>query len=876
MSTQKAAGNTAAQLTQQVLATDLDGTLIPLNQDPKNQSDLRLLADQFQARGNSLIFVTGRHFQSVSQAREDFQLPLPEWIICDVGTSIFQRQESGEFTLVTAYQDYQDQIIDSMPVETLRDQLETIDGLRLQEPVKQGRFKLSFYADAEQLETLVDQIQEILTQTNAPYSIIHSVDPFNGDGLIDLLPATVSKALALEWWTEYNGYDPANIVFSGDSGNDLAALTAGYRTILVGNADRRLAQRVYNLHQTSAWKNRLYLAQGTATSGVLEGCRWFGLAEQIQTSSTRLGATPFTVDSAFFRVWAPQRKQVAVQLLTGEDTDHTRHTLTRSQHGYFEGILPHVRPGDQYLYHLDDLVSRPDPASQYQPGGVHAATQICDPLGFPWSDQDWQGIAKQDLVIYELHVGTFTRAGTFQAAIERIPELIELGITAVELMPVSQTPGRWNWGYDGVDLFAVRNSYGSPDDFKSFVDECHRSGLAVFLDVVYNHLGPEGNYLSEFGPYFSDRHHTPWGEALNYDGPDSEHVRRFITENAVFWLEEYHLDGLRLDAVHCMYDDSHFHILEEIEQAVSEHAETANWPIHLFAETNVYNHDLITAEKSRAAYTGIWCDCLMYSLYSHALPDVHITHRDYQGAPDLAETLQHGYIYAGHENMRVTESQRITDKTNQHLASLVIALQTHDSVGNHPHGKRLHQLTSKSFQKAAAALVLLYPGIPLIFMGEEFATSAPFPFFVDFEDRHLRDAVDVGRRGDYPPHIWQDALLPSQAEAFFNAKWNEAPLRDPNMFHWYQRLLQLRKQGLDDGWLLPAHLQTAYDSQSSIFTLQYQHTTIQARLTPHAETETQPLPVPFTGTLVLTSEPEPVIENNQIHLAANHAVITHT
>ena len=870
MSTQNSAGKTAAPLTAQVLATDLDGTLIPLNRDPQNQSDLRILTEQFQARGNSLIFVTGRHFESVSQAIKDFQLPVPEWIICDVGTSIFQRQENEEFTLVTAYQDYQDQIIAAMSIEALREQLAAIDGLRLQESFKQGRFKLSYYADAAQLESLVDRIQEILTQADAPYSIINSVDPFNGDGLIDLLPATVSKALALEWWTENNGYDPRNIVFAGDSGNDLAALTAGYRTILVGNADRQLAQRVYNLHQTSGWKNRLYLAEGTATSGVLEGCRWFGLAEQIPSESSQLGATPLTVDSTCFRVWAPQRTQVAVEL----QKNHSLHPLTRNQHGYFSGILHNVRPGDYYLYRMDDEISRPDPASRFQAEGVHAASQIRNSFDFSWTDQDWQGIAKRDLVIYELHVGTFTRAGTFQAAMEHIPELIELGITAVEIMPVTQTPGRWNWGYDGVNLFAVRNTYGSPDDFKAFVDECHRSGLTVFLDVVYNHLGPEGNYLSEFGPYFSDRHHTPWGEALNYDGPDSGHVRRFITENAVFWLKEYHLDGLRLDAVHCMYDDSHFHILEEIRQAVSEHAETRNWPVHLFAETNVYNHDLLTTNPSRAAYEGIWCDCLMYSLYSLALPKVHLTHRGYRGAPDLAEVLQHGYLYAGHENTRVTESQRITANSSQHLSSLVIALQTHDSVGNHPHGKRLHQLTSKSFQKAAAALVLLYPGIPLIFMGEEFATSAPFPFFVDFEDRHLRDAVDVGRRGDYPSHIWQDALLPSQAEAFFNAKWNEAPLRDPDMFHWYQRLLQLRKQGINDGWLTPENLQTDCDHQSGIFTLQYQHFRIQARLTPLADTPAPPVSIPLTGALILSSEPEPVVENNQIRLAPNHTIVT--
>ena len=857
-----------------ILATDLDGTLIPLKDNTQNRSDLLTLTSQFAAHYNSLNFVTGRHFESVLAAITEFQLPEPEWIICDVGTSIFQRQSPGVFQLVTAYQDFQNQIIETMPIATLRKRLQSVPGLRLQEEEKQGPFKLSFYTDAAQLDRLVTQIQADLDQTQAPYSIIHSVDPFNGDGLIDLLPASVSKAHALQWWlAEYN-FNSEDIVFSGDSGNDLAALTAGYRTILVGNASRTLAHRVYQLHQESGWNNRLYLAQGAATSGVLEGCRWFGLAETPCTSIARLGATPVTANETHFRVWAPQRDYVSVEIHDNETT--IEYDLHRDEHGYFSGTASNARPGAQYHYRLDHNVSRPDPASHYQPQGVHGPSQIVNHRDFAWSDQNWQGIKKRELIIYELHLGTFTEDGTFRAAIERLPDLLDLGVTAVELMPVAQSPGHWNWGYDGVDLFAVRNTYGSVDDFKAFVDAAHNAGLAVILDVVYNHLGPEGNYLSEFGPYFSNNHHTPWGDAVNYDGTDSAPVRQFITENALYWLEEFHLDGLRLDAVHCMYDDSSFTILDQIRQAVTNFAASRNHPIHLIAESNVYNHEMLTADQSRGAYDAIWCDCLMYSLYSHALPELSLTHREYQGTRDLVDTLAHGYVYAGKDSQRVSANQR----ESQHFESLVVALQTHDSVGNHPHGKRIHHLTSKEFQKAAAALVLLYPGIPLIFMGEEYATEAPFPFFVDFEDQQLREAVDLGRKGDHPAHIWQDAYLPSNADAFYHAKWNNATSRDHDMHEWYRSLIQLRHQGLQTGWLDPAHFSTSFDADSNLFRLIYKSPTetitIIARLTPPSTTSAQPINVPLAGTLLLSSHPNPAIKASQIQLTPNHTIITTT
>ena len=311
----------------------------------------------------------------------------------------------------------------------------------------------------------------------------------------------------------------------------------------------------------------------------------------------------------------------------------------------------------RYQYRLDGGPTRPDPVSRYQPEGVHGPSQIINPRLFPWTDQNWPGVAKRDLVIYELHIGAFTQAGDFQAATAQLPELSELGVTAVEVMPVAQTPGRWNWGYDGVNLFAVRNTYGEPDDFKMFIDACHAAGLAVILDVVYNHVGPEGNYLTDFGPYASSKHRTPWGDAFNYDGPESAPVRRFVIDNALFWLDEYHLDGLRLDAAHFIQDDSRLAIVDELRRDVSRFAETVLRTIHLIAETNVFDQETLNDQVDRLAYDGIWCDCLMHAIYAHALPDLRIAHRQYQ-EEDLAESLQHGFVYFGRDEQRIEASQR--------------------------------------------------------------------------------------------------------------------------------------------------------------------------------------------------------------------------
>ena len=865
----------AGEVDRRVLATDLDGTLIPLAGNAQNKADLRTLAQELEQNNVTLVFSTGRHFESVVQAIEQFDLPQPDWVICDVGTSILQRQANRVFEPLEAYQSHQAEIIAAMPIHDLRDRLLAIDGLRLQEEEKQGRFKLSYYVDAEQIDHLVELVQRELDRTGAPYSIIHSVDPFNGDGLIDLLPASVSKAHALDWWGRHTGLNAEDIVFAGDSGNDLAALTAGHRAIVVANADQAIVQQAYQEHREAGWKNRLFLARDNATSGVLEGCRWFGLTASADAPSGGLGATPTSHDQTHFRVWAPRRQRVAVEVI--DHGNSTRHALTRQDSGYFVGTAP-VGSHARYQYVLDDDATRPDPASRYQPDGVHGPSEIINPHSFPWTDSMWKGVAKRDLIIYELHIGAFTEEGTFRAAIDRLPELVELGVTAVELMPVAQSPGRWNWGYDGVDLFAVRNTYGEPDDFKAFVDACHSGGLAVILDVVYNHLGPEGNYLADFGPYFSRKHHTPWGEAFNFDGRHAQHVRQFIIENAIRWLDEYHLDGLRLDAVHFMLDDRKTNILAEIRQAVSHYAATTDRGIHLIAEANVFDPELLDAENGRTAYDAIWCDCLMHAIYSHALPDLQVSHREYRGAADLVEVLRRGYVYqfAGDRPIRVSEEAR--EINHAHVASFVTALQTHDGVGNHPHGKRLHQLTSKAFQKAAAAITLLFPSVPLIFMGEELATDAAFPFFADFEDPHLREAVDAGRASEYPHHDWEGALSPSDPRAFLSAKQHRATDRDEEVFAWYRDLIKLRKEGFAEGWLCPSRLTSTYDPEVNLFSLRFAgkngtHIAIQSRLVPVHKRQTAPAPSAALGELLHSSEPIMNDGNGHILIRPNQAVI---
>jgi alpha-amylase len=870
---------------QNVLATDLDGTLIPLDGNQQNQRDLQILAEQLQRAGIPLAFVSGRHLASVQQAIAEHRLPPPAWIVCDVGTTIYQHID-GRVTEVAAYREHLAALTTALGLDALRDSLADLDGLRLQEAEKQGRFKLSYYTQREQVQTLAAQIAERLRRREAPYSIVHSVDPFNGDGLIDLLPIGVSKAYALHWWSRQHDLPADAVVFAGDSGNDLAALVAGYRAIVVGNAGRQIADQVYRAHRAAGWTDRLYLAERPATSGVLEGCRWFELILDDQTprdarsaAGKPLGARPVSYRRTQFRVWAPHRKSVAVH---AEDprSGRQQHTLERDWGGYFQAAVAGVGAGARYRYVLDGNVERPDPTSCFQPDGVHGHSQVIDHRAHPWQDADWKGVAKSDLVIYELHVGTFTEQGTYTAAIERLDEIRQLGVTAVELMPVAQSSGRWNWGYDGVNLFAPRNSYGTPDDLKTFVDACHARGLAVILDVVYNHLGPEGNYLADFGPYFSRKHHTPWGDAFDFDGRGAAPVRQFVLGNALYWLETYHLDGLRLDAVHLMQDDSDDTILDELRRAVAQFAGSVDRQIHLIAEANIFDRHLLTEfGPEQPPYDASWCDDIMHAAYSVATRELQLTDRQYTGWDDLLESLQFGFIYAGPPNTRVDAAarKRLTPGADrQYLLSLVVALQTHDCVGNHPHGQRLHNVASRQFQRAAAPLVLLYPAIPLIFMGEESAAASPFHFFVDFEDPRLRRAVNRGRAREYPQHSWRGAVRPTDERAFVNSKYLTDG--DPVMRAWYRSLLQLRHKWRETGWLDPGHLQVDGYRDAGILVLKYCRSGQEDRFVlvrlASANDDAAAVNVRIDGHVLLDSRAAaPTVGEQVVRLQAAHAII---
>lgn len=824
-----------------VLATDLDGTLIPFANQTQQQAALQWLHENHHAHSIGLVFVTGRNFHSVQEAITQFQLPIPDWIICNVGASIYQRTASGEFQVSRAYETTLDQIVSHLPISNLAAGFSSHPAMRLQREGNQTRHKLSYIAAADLLPALEIELQNHLQALAAPYSLITSVDPFDGDGMIDFLPQNVSKAFALDWWTQTNNVSPAQIVFAGDSGNDLAALIAGYRTILVGNADLTLAKKVHAAHRNYSGGAKFFAARQHATAGVLEGCRWFGLFPDdslLDWHKLSFGANPISADSVAFKVWAPKHTQVEVEINDGSrvrryalaeipaDPPDERSSTDRSGSGVFVAVIGGVSIGSLYMLRLGGQNTRPDPCSHFQPRGVHGPSQVIDHCSYPWTDAAWEGVAKKDCVIYEAHVGTMTAAGTYLALIDELDRLKQLGITAIELMPLAETPGRWNWGYDGVHLYAPKAAYGTPDDLKQLVDACHEKGLAIFLDVVYNHLGPEGNYLREFGPYFSAGHQTPWGDAFNFDAKDSHHVRNYIIQNAIYWLKEYHFDGLRLDAIHFMFDDSELPITVEIARAINAFQSTCQRKIHLIAESNIYDQSLL-AHSTGDVYSAIWSDCLMHSIYSHAVPDVRLTPRKYTGAADIADALTHGYIFTAPQAVRAVRPAAAVSlpqpSERPYLESLIMALQTHDSVGNHPQGKRIHHLVDREFQMAAAPLFLLYPAIPMIFMGEERAAESAFRFFADFEDQGLRRAVDQGRQSEYPQHQWEGAIPPSDPQAFLNSKLSTWEQSDAAVVQWYQSLLAFRRAGIADAWLSAKRLTTSYQVANHVFRLQYLH-----------------------------------------------------
>jgi len=507
-----------------------------------------------------------------------------------------------------------------------------------------------------------------------------------------------------------------------------------------------------------------------------------------------LGTTPLPDGSTGFRVWAPRAQQVAVIF---PESNRPPASLQPEGNGYFSGTVAEVGHGDCYWYLLDSELQRPDPASRYQPEGVHGPSRVVDPDRFQWQTPDWGGLPLEQYLIYELHVGAFTPQGTFDGVIDRLDYLVELGITAVELMPVAQFPGERNWGYDGTFPFAPQNSYGGPEGLKRLVDACHARGLAVVLDVVYNHLGPEGNYLHAFGPYFTDHYRTPWGDAVNFDGPDSDSVRHFFISNALYWITEYRIDALRLDAVHGIYDFSARHILQELQQAVELYAAESGRMVYLIAESDLNDVRLINGpEQGGYGLAAQWCDDFHHSLRTLLTVDRRGYYADYGDFSQVAKAFSNGFVldgcYSGFRRRRHGNSSVAVPP-----CSLVVCSQNHDQVGNRARGERLHEHLSLEQLKLAAASVLLSPYLPLLFMGEEYGETAPFPYFVSHGDPDLVAAVRNGRQKEFADFTEETVPDPQDEQTFLCARLQPEQRRSgwqQELFSWYGALIRLRKE----------------------------------------------------------------------------------
>jgi maltooligosyltrehalose trehalohydrolase len=505
-----------------------------------------------------------------------------------------------------------------------------------------------------------------------------------------------------------------------------------------------------------------------------------------------LGAEYLGQNRCRFRVWAPELAPIELRLLKGD----RRIPLEQTSRGYHEVLITDVEPGERYFFRLRPDKDRPDPASRLQPDGVHGPSQIV-PRDFAWRDEGWQGLRIEDYIIYELHVGLFTAVGTFAAIISQLDHLAELGITALELMPVAQFPGRRNWGYDGVFPFAAQNSYGGPAGLKKLVDACHRRGLAVILDVVYNHLGPEGNYFTEFGPYFTDRYQTPWGRALNFDGPESDEVRNFFIQNALQWIGEFHVDALRLDAVHAILDRSPITFLEHLVQAVKGEAARLDRRIYLIAESADNNARLVR-ERARGGYglDAQWNDDFHHCLRTLLTGERDGYYCDYGEFPQLLKAYREGFVYSGEYSEFRRRSHGSSSRDIPPRGFIVFA-QNHDQVGNRCLGDRLSGSVTLEDLKLAAGLTLLSPYIPLLFMGEEYAEEAPFPYFIDHSDRELIEAVRRGRQLEFDSFAWHGEVPDPQAEATFLGAKLRPKLRAEGhhkiLLEFYRTLIKFRK-----------------------------------------------------------------------------------
>jgi maltooligosyltrehalose trehalohydrolase len=506
-----------------------------------------------------------------------------------------------------------------------------------------------------------------------------------------------------------------------------------------------------------------------------------------------LGAIWLDGNRCRFRVWAPASDKVHVHLVAPEDRIVCMDPRKR---GYHTAVVEGIAPGTRYFYRLSNGKEVPDPVSRYQPEGVHGPSEVVS-AQFEWTDTHWFGLAIETYVIYEIHVGTFTPEGTFEAVIPYLNELADIGITAIELMPVAQFSGRRNWGYDGVFPFAVQNSYGGPRGLKNLVNACHERGLAVILDVVYNHLGPEGNYFAHFAPYFTERYKTPWGPALNFDDVHSDEVRRFFVFNALEWITDYHIDALRLDAVHAILDHSALNILEELADAVHARGTSLNRRIYVIAESALNDTRIVrTAELGGYGLDAQWNDDFHHSLHTLLTRERQGYYVDFGDFQHMAQTFSEGFVYSGHYSINRGRRHGNSSRAIPSVKFVVFA-QNHDQIGNRLMGERLSQLVSLQAYKLASSVVLLSPFVPLLFMGDEYGETAPFQYFVSHSDPHLVEAVRRGRKEEFASFEWQgEPPDPQDEKTFERSKLNHSLKKEQRhcaLLGFHKELIRLRK-----------------------------------------------------------------------------------
>lgn len=523
-----------------------------------------------------------------------------------------------------------------------------------------------------------------------------------------------------------------------------------------------------------------------------------------------------------FSVWAPKAKKLAVKI------GDTRYPMTGPhEKGWWKASVDAAQAGTDYAFMLDDdTTPYPDPRGLWQPNGVHGPTRLYDQTAFAWSDGRWQGPPLSGAVIYELHVGTFTAAGTFDAAIERLDYLSELGITHVELMPVVEFPGKQGWGYDGVALFAINNLYGGPDGLKRFVDACHARGLAVLIDVVYNHFGPVGNYTTKFGPYLTDLHCTPWGDAINFEESGSDEVRRYFCDNALMWMRDYHADGLRLDAVHAFIDRSAIHFMEQLSAEVEVLSSTLERKLVLIAESDLNDPKLVRPREADGyGMDAQWSDDFHHALFTilHVDKEGKGYYSDFGTFEKLAKSLTDVFVYDGvYSRYRGrTHGRPVVGLSAHHFVGFI---QNHDQVGNRATGDRLEHIIGMRRAKVAAGIVLTAPFIPMIFQGEEFAASNPFQYFADHEDEEMAKAVREGRQREFAAFGWNPDEIPDpeKSETFERSKLNWEEVEQDNhgeMLKWYRQLIDLRRRSasLNDGDM--RHVTVKFDEKEHWLTM---------------------------------------------------------